>query len=242
MAACEVLIMAMTRMLSGVCTAGFTLRPHPSSHYAWLRPVKEYGTLLLGDLTDSQGRVVQCGDVVELDLLAHRPDPPHAEDWICELIRHRPRLLRRLEGRRRAEFLSKYVDKAPHEVLGPEPSRSLCLVRPSRFWAHFALDTYSGKYQARMGFTLDAIPHRQANSPRGIPVTDIKWRALGRSWIAGGEGELALDENALKSRLCVDEICLALGLSRSFERAIWPMVIGVHTIPDYQVEIDYSNL
>lgn len=242
MAACEVLIMAMTRMLSGVCTAGFTLRPHPISHYAWVRPVKEFGTLQLGDLTDSDGHVLQCGDVVELPLLRHRPNPPHAEDWTCEFVRLRPRLLRRLEGRRRADFLAKYVDQAPQDVLGPEPSRSLCLVRPNRIWAHFELDPYSGKYQARMGFTLDAVPHPRANSPQGIPVTDIKWRALGRSWVAGSGGELALDEKALKGRLGTDQVFLSLGLSRSFEGTMWPLVIGVHPVPDFEMEIDYANL
>jgi hypothetical protein len=242
MSAQEILILAMTHMLSGVCTAGFTQQPHPRSHYAWVRPVKEHGSLLLGDLTDAEGRVLQCGDVVALHLLRHRPNPPHAEDWTCEFIFQRPRLLRRLEGERRARFLTRHLDQAPREVLGPEPSRSLCLVRPDRIWANFALDPYSHKYQARIGFTVERLPHHQGNSPRGIPVTDIKWRALGRSWIGDGGGELALDDTALKKRLEVDEVFLALGLSRSYEGTIWPLVIGVHPVPDYQVEIDYRDL
>jgi hypothetical protein len=238
----EVLIMAMTHMLSGVCTAGFTRQPHPITHYTWVRPVKEHGSLLLGDLTDPEGRVLQCGDVVELHLLRHRPDPPHAEDWTCEFIYQRPRVLRRLEGERRARFLAGHLDRAPGEVLGPKPSRSLCLVRPDRIWATFALDPYSHKYQARLGFTVEGAPHHQANSARGIPVTDIKWRALGRSWIGNGGGELTLDEAILKRRLDVDEMFLALGLSRSYEGTTWLLVIGVHPVPDYQVEVDYSNL
>ncbi len=239
----EVLIMAMTRMLSGVCTAGLSLHPHPSSHLAWVRPVKEHGSLLLGDLTDAEGRVIQCSDVVALNLIRHRPHPPHAEDWTSDFIFHRPRLLRRLEGEKRARFLTGHVDKAPQEVLGPQPSRSLCLVRPERCWASFTLDPHSLKYEARIGFTLDGAPHQRANSARGIPVTDLKWRALGRHWLEDdGAEKISLDEARLQKRLGAQDTFLALGLGRSYRGESWLLVIGVHTVPDYQAEIDYTQL
>ena len=239
----EVLIMVVTHMLSGVCTAGFCLHPHPTSHLAWVRPVKEHGSLLLGDLTDAEGRVIQCDDVVALNLIKHRPDPPHAEDWTTDFIFHRPRLLRRLEGDKRARFLAGHLDKAPQKVLGPQPSRSLCLVRPERCWASFTMDTYSLKYEARIGFTLDGIPHQRASTPRGIPVTDLKWRALGRRWLEeDGVEELSLDETGLQKRLRAPEIFLSLGLGRSYRGESWLLVIGVHTVPDYQAEIDYTQL
>jgi hypothetical protein len=238
----EVLIMAMTRMLSGVCTAGFTRQRDPVSHLRWVRPVKERGSLLLGDLTDADRRVIQLCDVVELHLRKPCPDPPHTEDQITDFIYHRPRLLRRLEGERCADFLSNYLDKAPQDVLSKNPTRSLCLVRPDRLWARFELDPYSLKYQARIGFTLKGARHAQANSPRGISVTDIKWRALGRGWLGQAGGELLLDEAALRGRLAAQEIYLALGLSRGYQGQLWLLVIGVHVVPDYQVEIDYENL
>jgi hypothetical protein len=242
MSAQEVLIMAMTHMLAGVCTAGFTRQPHPISHLRWVRPVKEHGSLLLGDLTDADGRVIQLGDVVELRLQKPRPQPPHAEDWITDFIYHRPRLSRRLEGERRARFLAEHLDQAPGDVLGQNPSRSLCLIRPDRLWARFDLDPYSLKYQARIGFTLQGIRHAQANAPRGIPVTDLKWRALGRNWLGRTGGELLLDEGVLQERLKAQEIYLALGLSRDYQGQVWLLVIGVHAVPDYEIEIDYENL
>jgi hypothetical protein len=242
MPAQEILVMVMTRMLSGVCTAGFTRQRDPVSHLRWIRPVKERGTLLLGDLTDGDGRVIQPGDVVELHPRQPRPDPPHAEDWITDFIYHRPRLLRRLEGERRARFLREHLDQAPADVLGREPVRSLCLVQPDRLWARFDLDPYSYKYQARIGFTLPEARHPQANSTRGVPVTDVKWRALGRTWLEPTEGKLLLDESALRARLKAQEIYLALGLSRGFKGQLWLLAIGVHVVPDYQVEIDHANL
>jgi hypothetical protein len=242
MPAQEVLIMAMTRMLSGVCTAGFTRQPDPVSHLRWVRPVKEHGSLLLGDLMGADGRVIQLCDVVELHLQKPRPGPPHAEDWTTDFIYHRPRLLRRLEGERRARFLTEHLDQAPQDVLGPNPTRSLCLVRPDRLWARFELDPYSLKYQARVGFALAGVRHPGAGSPRGVPVTDVKWRALGRRWLGRTGGELLLDEGVLRGRLSAQEIYLALGLSRGYQGKLWLLVIGVHVVPDYEVEVDYDNL
>jgi hypothetical protein len=242
MPAQEVLILAMTRMLSGVCTAGFTRQPDPVSHLRWVRPVKEHSTLLLGDLTDADGRVIQASDVVELHLQRPRSDPPHTEDWIADFIFRRPRLLRRLEGDRRARFFAQHLDQAPKDVLGRGPTRSLCLIRPERLWACFTLDPRSFKYVARIGFTLRGIRHTRANSPNGIPVTDLKWRALGRGWLGERGGELKLDEDALRERLGAEDIYLALGLSRGYQGNLWLLVVGVHVVPDYQAEIDYDNL
>jgi len=146
------------------------------------------------------------------------------------------------EADRRTRFLAEHLDRAAEEVLGQHPSRSLCLVRPDRLWAHFTLDPYSLKYEARIGFTLSGACHPQANSSRGLPVTDIKWRALGRSWLGEKGGKLRIDEAALLRRLPAEEVYLALGLSRGFQGKMWLIVIGVHVVPDYQVEIDYRNL
>jgi hypothetical protein len=240
----EVLVMAMTKMLTGVCTAGFSREPDPASglRLRWVRPVKEHGSLLLGDLTDVDGRVIQIGDVIEFHLQKPRPNPPHVEDQVADFIFHRPRLLRRLEGERRAGFLAAHLDQAPQDILGRNPTRSLCLIRPERLWARFELDPYSLKYQARLGFTLADASHPQAGAPRGAPVTDVKWRALGRTWLGRGGGELLLGDGALRERLAASDIYLSLGLSRGYQDKLWLMVIGVHVVPDYQVEINYADL
>jgi hypothetical protein len=237
----EVLIMAVTRMLSGVCTAGLIREADPVTRLRWVRPVKEYDTLLLGDLTDAQGRVIQMDDVVELDLLRPRPQPPHCEDWITDWIQRRPRPVRRLEGERRARFLAEHLDQAPSDVL-ERGTRSLCLVRPKQIWAHFSLDPFSGKYQARLGFILDGVRHPKAQAESGVPVTDLRWRALGRRWLGTTGGTLQLSHQELCVRLGAEEIYLSLGLSRSYQGQTWLLVIGVHCVPDYIVEIDYQHL
>jgi hypothetical protein len=231
----EVLIMAMTQMRSGICTAGFTLDPDPVTGLRWVRPVRDFDTLLTGDMTDADGRLVCCNDVVELELLSPRPDPPHVEDWLTDFIHHRPRLLRRLEGEKRASLFSRHLDRAPEDVL-IQHTRSLCLVRPEDVWAWFSLDRYSGKYEARMGFVLaEDANHSRAASRRGVSVTDLKWQVLGRTWLGDRGGHLSLDHDALYERLGADKVYLAIGLSRNWQGDYWPLVIGVHVVPDYEV-------
>ncbi|MEW5987828.1 MAG: hypothetical protein AB1791_14435 [Chloroflexota bacterium] len=237
----EVLILALTRMKSGLCTAGFINQPHPASGLTWVRPVKEHSSLLLGDMTDADGRVVQIGDVVSLNLLHPRPDPPHTEDWLTDFVRQRPRLLRQLSGQKRADFLARHVDQCPAEVL-QQHTRSLCLIRPSALWATFSLDDYSGKYEAYVGFQQDGL-YYPAPPTRGVPVTDLKWRALGRQWLAEERaGRLKFSHDELHGRLAAGVIYLAIGLSRSYKGTIWPLVVGVHVVPDYAAVIDYDNL
>ncbi len=231
----EVLVLAMTEMRSGICTAGLTMKPDPVTGLRWVRPVREFDTVQPGDMTDAHGRAVQCCDVVELKLVEPRPDPPHVEDWLTDFVRHRPRLLRRLEGEKRADFFGKYLDQAPEEVL-VDHSRSLCLVEPECVWAHFSLDAYSGKYEARLGFSLGGdADHPRAVSPRGVPVTDLKWRAAGRFWLGVEGGTLPLDHHSLLEHLGAEALYLAVGLSRRWRGVCWPLVVGVHVVPDYEV-------
>lgn len=230
----EVLILAMTKMLSGICTAGMTLDPDPVTGLRWVRPVREFGTVLPGDMTAASGRLVRCCDVVELDLVAPRPDPPHSEDWVVD-FRHRPRVVRRLGGQKRERFFARHLDRAPEDVL-VHSRRSLCLVKPKRVWACFSLDPYSAKYEARMRFVMPGeVNHPDAMGRRGVPVTDLRWRALGREWLGEGGGRLELQHGVLCERLGAKDIFLALGLSRSWRGECWLLVVGVHVIPDYDM-------
>lgn len=238
----EVLILAMTRMRSGICAAGFTRDPDPTTGLRWVRPVRDFGTVLPGDMTDADGRLVQCSDVIEIDLIAPHPDPPHCEDWLADFVHFRPRLLRRLEGEKRSRFFSRHLDRVPEEVL-VRHTRSLCLVQPRKVWARFSLDAYSGKYEARMGFVLPGdANHPRAINQRGVSVTDLKWRALGRVWLGDEGAVLTLTHEALHERLSAEALYLAVGLSRSWQGEYWPLVVGVHVVPDYEIAIDCKGL
>ncbi len=235
----QVLILAMTKMLSGICTAGFSAAPDSVTGLRWVRPVRDFDTVQPGDMTGSDGRLFQCSDVVELNLLEPRPDPPHVEDWLTDFVHRRPRLLRHLEGEKRAAFFPRYLDPAPEDVL-VHHTRSLCLVQPERVWAHFTLDSYSGKYEARIGFWLPGtVNQHRAAQQRGVAVTDLKWRALGREWLGGRDNRIVLDHDALHERLNATAIYLAVGLGRKWRGEYWPLVIGVHVVPDYVVSDEW---
>lgn len=241
MPAKEILILAMTKMLSGICTAGFSCEQDAVTGLCWVRPTREFGAVLPGDMMDAEGNLMQCCDVVELELIEPRPDPPHVEDWIADFVHHRPKRLRRLEGEKRADFFANYVDGAPQDVLCTQ-TRSLCLVHPDEVWAQFSLDAYSGRYSARMGFTLPGeAQHPDAQAERGAPVTDLKWRALGRAWLGEDGGELRLDQGTLMAQLSADDLYLTVGLSRKWQGRHWLLVHAIHAVPDYVATIDLRH-
>jgi hypothetical protein len=228
-------------MLAGVCVAGMTTEPDPVTGLRWVRPVREFGHVLLGDITTAEDRVLRPFDVVALSLVRPCPEPPHAEDWVVDFVRDRPRVLRRLEGDRRAAFLAKYLDRDPDQVLRRE-ERSLCLVKPGWVKGSFRLDAYSGQLTARLGFGLGRRRYIGSHARGGLTVTDLKWRALGRAWLPEEGGWVEFDGGDLAARFGIEEVYLAVGLTRSFEGRFWPIVIGVHTVPDYEANIDYDNL
>lgn len=238
----EILVLAMTKMLSGICTAGFTCERHPTTGLCWVRPTRVYDTVLPGDMMYENGSLAQCCDVIELNLITPRPNPPHIEDWQVDFDHCRPKLLRRLEGERRAAFFPDHLDRAPEEIL-LQHNRSLGLVHPEEIWAGFSFDGYSGRFRARLGFRLPGeTQHPEAVSPRGVALTDLKWRALGRCWVGDKDGTLTLAHDELMARLNAEAVYLTIGLSRKWRGKHWPLVHAVHVVPDYDAAIDVSCL
>jgi len=235
------LLLAVTKTLGGVGIAGMTTEPDDVTGLCWVRPVREHGHVLLGDITSADGAVLQPFDVVELDLLHPRASSPHVENWITDFVHRRPQVDRRLEGKSRANFLCKYLDSAPREVLVSQ-QRSLCLVKPDWVKGAFRLDGESGDFDAHLSFGLDGESYLGSYAKGGFAVTDLKWRALGRAWLPRSGGWTNFDTGDLKARFGIREIYLAIGLTHSFQGSNWPIVIGVHTLPDYDAIIDYDNL
>ena len=101
----ELVLLAVTRMLSGVCIGGV-----PPGSGAWVRPVKPFGALQLGDIRYADGTLMQPFDRVALNLGAPRPAPPHAEDVLCDFRHSRPQRLGRLAESEREALLAKCLD------------------------------------------------------------------------------------------------------------------------------------
>jgi hypothetical protein len=225
----QLALLAVTKMLSGVCIGGV-----PPAGGPWIRPVKAFGTLLPGDIRYLDGTMMAPFDIVELNLLKHRPSVPHVEDWTCEFVRPRPRRVRHLPEAERRALLETCLD-AQVQAAWEARKQSLALLRPSSLTAHFSLDPYSSRCEARLSFP-------GCGQPEGCSVTDLRWRALGRRLLGpeGGERTLSLDD--LRETLRCQEVYVAVGLSRSYQGQFWPIVIGIHCLPDYPIEIDPQNL
>ena len=76
----------------------------------------------------------------------------------------------------------------------------------------------------------------------GIGCTDLRMRALGRKLLEKSDGApQTLTQSSFKKR--EKQITyLALGLSRLYRDKHWLIVVGVHSIPEIAVEVDYARL
>jgi hypothetical protein len=106
----------------------------------------------------------------------------------------------------------------------------------------FRLDSYSGLLDARLSFGLDRRRYLGSHAKGGLSVTDLRWRALGREWLPEGGGWTDFDAGDLETRYGVSDIYLVVGLTRSYRGSFWPIIVGVHTLPDYDVALDRDNL
>jgi hypothetical protein len=221
----EIVLLAVTRMLSGFCIAGI------DSSGAWSRPIKRQTNLGPGDVTYRDRALMQPFDRVRIEVERRHPNPPHIEDRICDFVRHRPECIARLDTAQRAAFLNEHAELDLGPILTHE--RSLGVTRADNISASFQLDAYSGKYDARI--RLPGV-----SDARGFPCTDLRWRALGRRLLPRG-GTLQLDAEGLRERLDAQQIYVTLGLARQFDGKYWPLVVGVHCVPDYEVVVDPKN-
>jgi hypothetical protein len=225
----ELVLLAVTRMLSGVCIGGVGPDGGP-----WVRPVKAFGCPQLGDIRYADGTLMQPFDVVALQLLERRPAPPHVEDVLCDFVHPRPERRGRLSDPEREAFLQRCLDPSPNEVWCGG-GRSLTLFEPSTLTAAFAFDSYSEKFECRIAWP-------GYDRTQGVPVTDLKWRALGWEWVTQGPHNQQYDLIGLRARLGIERLFLAVGLSRNYQGQYWPIVVGVHTLPDYEATVDERRL
>ncbi|HZT06495.1 MAG TPA: hypothetical protein VFC51_05655 [Chloroflexota bacterium] len=220
-----IVLLAVTRMLSGFCIAGIDERG------TWKRPVKPSGALLLGDVSYRDRTLMRPFDRVFLDLGQPTPDPPHVEDYQCDFVRRRPSLIERLEGDERRQFLADWAEPGPQPLL--DLSRSLILFRANRIATAFRLDPDSRRYQVRV--RLEGI-----GDDAGLPCSDLRWRALGRSLLPPSGGVAKLTNARVRERLGAEAIYVALGLARQLNGAYSPLVIGIHGVPDYVPDYDVT--
>jgi hypothetical protein len=237
----DITTLAITKMRGGVCTAGI------DAEGRWVRPVRpareqaarpasasDYCLLPIDFFHGGQTHLVNLS-VTRVYLTEHAPDPPHIEDWIID-TRKKPELLRKLSPAEQQQFLESHSEPGIAR-LKSEQDASLCLVRPE----HFSFLLRAGKTGDDASVRASFIAGR--DQLHDISCTDLRMRALGRSLLFGKslETEVRLNEEDFRRRGKTTTY-LAVGLSRLYQGKHWPLVVGVHSIPELDVEIDYARL
>ncbi|MEK7831547.1 MAG: hypothetical protein AAB401_10710 [Acidobacteriota bacterium] len=236
----DITILALTKMHGGVCTAGI------DADGRWVRPVRptpeqrqqragvsDYTLLPLDFFHGGKSHLVNLG-VTRFWFSEASPHTPHIEDWTIDL-HHKPEHVAKLSTDEQAQFLAARVenDLAP---LCRHHQRSLMLVRPDSFSFSFGKNLTGEDVSARASFAV--------NEEKFVDVgcTDLRMRALGRKLLEKAVNGKASLTDADFQRQGKQQTYLTLGLSRLFQNKHWPILVGVHSLPELAIEIDYSHL
>jgi hypothetical protein len=236
----DLVILAVTKMHGGVCTAGI------DAEGSWVRPVRpttkrigewdtitDYCLLPMDFFHGGESHLVN-GGVCRVWLSSHVPAQPHVEDWTLDL-RQKPRLLRKLSEPEQVEFLARHSE-ADLSALVPDEDRSLGLFLPDWFGFSFTMNQSGTDISVRSTFALGSRHFSD------ISCTDLRIRALGRILLEKSSGATRALSQADFERRGKYLTYLALGLSRRYRGKHWLLVVGVHTIPELDVCIDYGRL
>ncbi len=236
----EITILALSKMHGGVCTAGI------DGDGRWIRPVRphtggkpraeaitDYCLLPLDFFHGGGSHLVNLG-VTRFHLSSHTPQPPHTEDWMMEIAR-KPQLIRKLKNEEQERFLTAHVeDGLP--LLDGDSGRSLALIKPESFSFSFAKNRSGDDVSVRASFKAGDLEVSE------VGCTDLRIRAMGRKLLekSGGEKSLLSDEDF--RRHGKQATYLTIGLSRHFQGKHWLILVGAHSIPELDVEIDFAKL
>jgi hypothetical protein len=236
----DLVILAQTKMHGGVCTAGI------DAVGTWIRPVRptakhsganqtitDYCLLPMDFFHHGKSHLVH-GGVSRVWLSSHAPANPHIEDWQLDL-RQKPQFLRKLNDAEQLDFLASHSEAELSGLVSDE-NRSLGLYLPESFSFSFAMNQAGSDISVRTAFTIGGWRHSDHS------CTDLHMRALGRSFLAKSSGAPRSLSQTDFERRGKHLTYLALGLSRRFRGKHWLLVIGVHTIPELDVPINWGRL
>ena len=230
----QITILAVTKLGNELCVAGV------DEYRNWIRPTclssggwRQFYTVDIYDKNDKP--VIALSNVVTIRLI--RPIPqigtPHIEDW--EYDRNsKPILTEAINNSKRLQLFQK-ISEQTLEPLIKNYKKSLCLIEPSSIVsANFANISYTGKYQPILDFTFKSGHY-------SYKITDIYWRAFGR-YLSTKYHKQIWDGKELQDILQCSRLFLTMGLTRLYRDKYWPMIVGVHTVPCFPIEIDYENI
>ena len=225
-------------MLGDICIAGI------NKEYIWKRPIIQpnfnVGTKYIfneGQLVLNNCNIVKFNQLITSysgKPISFTPKSPHSEDFLMDFDKP-PIYLSTIQNSQRIQLFKK-IDESTNANKDVESylinnHRSLILIKPdsieSCLWKPSTMNEKS-----RIAFFLNKRFYE-------LSCTDIKWRALRHDRDRDLKGLHLLSNR---------EVYFVIGLSRLYKpekigiEKNWPMIVGVHTIPDYKVDIQYDNL
>lgn len=239
----EITMLAVTKRFNGVCIAGV------DNNKNWIRPVKSQ-ELVLKDIQLKDGGYILSSNIYEFSFIRQAPHNYQTENYLIDntkVISH----VRKLTEEERKKLFSELAenslvtsnpDKNISDIL-KEKKRSLILLGPVNI-SLVSLKRENGMDTPRIVFKIDSVPVRRPFGKVDLPCTDLKFRAFAKQLLdQRGTNELRLVGQELKELLRFNEVYIEIGLiGEEWKGAYWPMIIGVHTIPDYNQEIDYNDI
>lgn len=230
----DVLVLGIARVKTNYSLVGMTTEPDPITGLRWVRPIKQGLPLTRDDLHYEDGQPIRLGDVVQFDLVQPQSTPPYIENVVGNWEAGPPLFIRDLTEARRAAFFPKHIDPDPLAVLGRQPQRSICLVKPSAVEAIFSYDEEIERFEARLILTIETAS-KPLRSEDGIPVFDPFWLA----WCRGQLGDKEFDQiDHPTLQALVGEVYVTLSLNARGR----VQVVGVHSVPNYTLIVDETTL
>jgi len=215
-------------MENHICAAGV------NESNIWRRPVRLPAyNLSRDDIFNNEICVIKPYNVVRFKVIRSLQNIPQSEDFLVDwsfsptivsIINEQTRL-QNFKKIDESKNIDEIEDGISHFLI--ENNRSLLMVKPNKIFSCSYNPAEVKGFKTRLRFELNNIEYN-------LSCTDIRWRAYMK---------IEQNRNNLRQLFKGKEVYLSIGLTREWQEKFWPMVIGVHMIPDFDnIEIDYNNL
>jgi hypothetical protein len=229
----DITILAISKRLNGVCIAGVDKRNK------WIRPVKKE-ELMLDDIKLEKG-YIEALNIYELHFSAPSPVQCQTENFLIDT--NWP-IFPKGEISDRLKFFIPLCENSlvTHsnitEILKSK-NRSLIMLGPVRLISAYFHKEENEMKAPEITFSVNGINVKGVRD--SLLCTDLKFYSFARSLLKDKD-EITLSENELKSLLGYFRVYVVIGLTKLHKGVNWPMVIGLHTVPDYKMEIGYGGM
>jgi len=231
----DVVILAVTRLSSGVCVAGIT------DNGKWIRPTrpnynKTWRQLEFDDCKNTNSDwIVKKGNIVRMDIREHIPSGFHTEDYL--IGSQKPELLKTLSEKEYVSICEEYSEKSVSVLEQVNSQRSLMLVRPEEITA------FSFQHETNRKGKDSFVPRCTFKSgnlwENNIGITDAEWRSFSRQYA----------KEHSKKIVCSKEVFDALGTQQCWftigknmvESNEYLLVVGIHLFPIQNFAMDFDR-